>query len=549
MTTWISRRAPDDVATASAAVDPALPLAGLRLAVKDNIDVEGMATTAGCAAFAYSPERSAPVVERLVAAGAVVVGKTNMDQFATGLVGTRSPYGVVQNPLVPGYVSGGSSSGSAVAVATGEADIALGTDTAGSGRVPAAFCGVVGLKPTPGWLSNTGTIPACASFDCVSVFALDVGTAARAVEVAAGPDPSDPRSRSAPAQAPGSAAAPRTVQRLGVPGRAVIERWCHPAVVEAFAAAVRGAEDAGFSVREVDLAAYFEAGELLYGGALVAERYAAVGPFVDAHPGEVDPTVAAIIGAARELPAHRLARDLDVLAGLRRRAAAVWHEVDAVLLPTAPSHPTIAEVAADPVGVNASLGRFTTGCNMVGWCAASVPVAPRSDGLPFGVTVLGPAWSDRAVWHAAASLAGQAPPVLGVAPAEATGDARQVLLAVCGAHLEGQPLNGDLTSRGAVLVERTTTAPAYRMVLLDTTPPKPGLARVGSGGAAIEVEVWALDPGAFGTFVDAVPAPLAIGTVELASGATVNGFLCEPHAFDDGKDITAFGGWRAWLDR
>lgn len=565
MSTWISRRDPATAAAEQAAADPALALAGLRLAVKDNIDVAGLPTTAACPAYAYEPRESAPVVDRLRAAGAVVVGKANMDQFATGLVGTRSPYGVVANPVAPGHVSGGSSSGSAAAVAAGEADIALGTDTAGSGRVPAAFCGVVGLKPTRGWLSTRGVVPACRSFDCVSVFARDVSTAAAAVEAAAGPDPDDPWSRPLPPRG-------RPVRRVGVPPRRLLEEVCEPAVVAAFAALDLGA--LGAEVREVDLGAYLAAGELLYGGALVAERHAAVGAFVAAHPTDVDPVVGAIVTAAGGLSASALAADQACLAVLRRRAAAVWGAVDAVIVPTAPSHPTIEQVAADPVGVNATLGRFTTGCNLVDWCAAAVPAGSRADGLPFGVTVLGPAGADREIWAAAAAVAGQVPPRPETAapaggarpagpgssastPSEEGRPARapmpgrpagdEVHIAVCGAHLEGQPLNHLLTDRGARLVRRTATAAAYRMVALPTDPPKPGLVRVAGGGGAIDVEVWALDRSGFGTVVDEVPAPLAIGTVELADGSTVNGFLCESHAAEGAEDITAHGGWRRWL--
>jgi allophanate hydrolase len=543
VTTWISRADPAaiaDAVEAARAADPAGPLAGVRLAVKDNIDVAGLPTTAGCPAYAYEPERSATVVDRLVAAGAVVAGKTNLDQFATGLVGTRSPYGAVVNPLAPDHVPGGSSSGSAVAVATGEADIALGTDTAGSGRVPAAFCGVVGLKPTPGWLPDTGVIPACRSFDCVSVFARDVRSAATAVLVAAGPDGIDPR-----CHVPG-ATVHGPVQRVGVPSGAVLERWCGPEVVDAFAAATARLADLGLEVRCLDLGDYFRAGDLLYGGALVAERFAAVGAFVRAHRHDptaaIDPSVGAIIDAAGDLPAHRLAADLEALAGLRHRSAATWLDVDAVVVPTAPGHPTVAEVAADPIGANAALGRFTNGCNLLGWCAAAVPVAPRADGLPFGVSVLGPAWADRRTWDLAADLAGQD-------RAEPGRTAGHLLLAVCGAHLEGQPLHHQLTDRGAELVRRTTTAAAYRMACLDTHPPKPGLTRLAEGGHALEVEVYALSPAGLGTFVDQVPSPLTIGTVELADGSEVKGFLCEPHAADAAPDISRYGGWRAWLSR
>ncbi|MGQ0617680.1 MAG: allophanate hydrolase [Acidimicrobiia bacterium] len=534
MSVWITRRDQDLIDAEVRAADPALPLAGLRLAVKDNIDVAGLPTTAGCPSYRYEPTVSAPVVDRLVAAGAVVVGKTNLDQFATGLVGSRSPYGALESPVAPGHVSGGSSSGSAVAVATGAADIGLGTDTAGSGRVPAAFCAVVGLKPTPGWLSTRGVVPACPSFDCVSVFAGDVATAAAAIEAAAGFDAADPYSRPA-----GEPSGP--VARVGVPALSVLEKWCAPEVVDAFASV----DLEGFDVVEIELDAYLEAGELLYGGALVAERHASVGAFVEAHRDQVDPVVSAIIAAAGRLPAHLLARDLGRLAGLRRRAQAVWGTVDAVVVPTAPSHPTGAEVAADPVGANAALGRFTNGCNLLGWCAAAVPSGERADGLPFGVTVLGPAWADRAVWAAAAVIAGHEPPPPGPVAAGAAG----VRVAVCGAHLQGQPLNHQLTERGARLVARTTTSAVYRLVCLSTVPPKPGLTRVGpgAGGAAVEVEVWELGVAGFGAFVADVPAPLVIGTVELVDGSAVKGFLCEPHAATGAEDITRYGGWRRWL--
>jgi allophanate hydrolase len=533
VTVWIARRPAAEVAAEVAASSPDLPLAGLRLGVKDNIDVAGLPTTAGCPAFAYEPEASAPVVERLVAAGAVVAGKTNLDQFATGLVGTRTPYGALESPVAPGRVSGGSSSGSAVAVATGEVELALGTDTAGSGRVPAALCGIVGLKPTRGWVSTRGVVPASRSLDCVSVFATDVVGAARAVEEAAGFDPGDPWSRRPP---PGGA---RPVRRLGLPRPALLDAHCDPLSAAAF----RDLDLAGHEVVEVDLDPYLEAGDLLYGGAFVAERYAAVGAFIEAHPDDVDPVVGGIIRAAAAVPAHALAADFDRLAGLRRWAEGLWDLVDAVVLPTVPVHPTLAEVAADPLGPNSALGRFTNGTNLLDWCAAAVPAGIRQDGLPFGISVLGPAWTDRAVWAAAATLVGLPAPALHPSCVE-------IPLVVCGAHLEGQPLHHQLTDRGARLLARTATAPRYRMHVLATDPPKPGLVRVPPGqGASLEVEVWELDAAAFGTFVAAVPAPLTIGSVELADGAWAKGFLCEGHALAGTTDITHRGGWRAWLAR
>ncbi|MDY7103057.1 MAG: allophanate hydrolase [Actinomycetota bacterium] len=528
---FIHRCDPDAVAAELAASTG--PLAGLRLAVKDNTDVAGVPTTAGCPSFAYTPDTSATVIERLVDAGATVVGKTNLDQFATGLVGTRSPYGVVESPRAPGRVAGGSSSGSAAAVALGQADLAIGTDTAGSGRVPAAFCGVVGIKATRGWVPNTGTVPACASFDCTTIFAPSVGAAARAILVMAGPDAADPTSRARPLDGPHG-----PVRVVGVPGADVLAA-CDERTRLGFAGATARAQACGFTVAEVDLGAYLAAGELLYGGGFVAERHASVGAFIDAGAPDADPTVASIIGAAGRIPATRYAADRLRLATMTAEADRLWERVDAILTPTTPFHPTVADVAADPSGVNLALGRFTSGCNLVDWCAVALPGPDLDDGLPFGVQLLGPAWADQVLWQAAATLLDEEPPA---------GPDGLVRLAVAGAHLDGQPLNHQLTDRRAVLEARTTTAPAYRMVAIDGPVAKPGVYRVDPAeGEALEVEVWALDPAGFGTFVAEVPPPLAIGTVELADGSEVPGFVCEPRAIDGATDITRFGGWRGWL--
>ncbi|MEM9610508.1 MAG: allophanate hydrolase [Actinomycetota bacterium] len=525
MTIWIHR--PDEPLLGSGDG----PLVGVRVAAKDNVDVAGMPTTAACPSYSHDPTEHAPVIARLLEAGAAVVGKTNLDQFATGLVGTRSPYGAVSCPDAPELISGGSSSGSAAAVAAGEADIGIGTDTAGSGRVPAACCGVVGLKGTVGWVPNRGVVPACPSFDCTTVFARSIADGAAAMSAMAGFDEADPSSRRRPDDLTFG-----DVVRVGALDESALD-GCTAEVRGGYRAALAAAAAAGFELVTVDLSNYFEAGALLYGGAFVAERAASFGAHLATEPPDADATVTAIIGGAAGLSATDLARDTATLADLRARAAAVWADVDAVLTPTIPEQPTIAEVDDDPIGVNSRLGRFVTGCNLVDWCAIAVPF-PIGDGRPVGVQLLGPAWSDDVIWRAAARLLGEdAPPR----------SAPRIELAVLGAHLLGQPLHHQLSDRGASYVTTTTTAPAYRMYALDGTIAKPGLVRVSEGGGAVEVEVWSLCPAAFGSFVSEIPGPLGVGTLELADGTTVIGFLCESVAVDGALEITEHGGWRGWL--
>lgn len=524
---WISLRPQADAERDAAAIDAAvaagrrLPLAGTVFAVKGNIDVAGLPTTAGCPSYAYTPRADAPAVARLKAAGAVVLGTTNLDQFATGLVGTRSPYGAVRNAVDPHYVSGGSSSGSAVSVALGIADLALGTDTAGSGRVPAAFNGIVGLKPTIGLVPTEGVVPACASIDCVTVFARTVPEAERALSCMASPP-----GRRLPAleqRRPGP-------WRIAVPTPAQLGEldtgWA-----EAFRTTAAVLADGGAELLPIDLEPFTEAAAMLYDGAFVAERYTSVGTFIDEHRGspDLDPTVAAIITRARDIPAHRLYADHEKLAALRARALASLNDADALLLPTTPGHPTIAEVAADPLGANARLGRFTNSTNLFDLAAVAVP-AGEVNGLPFGVMLIGRAFTDERLARIATLLT--APPLR---------------LAVVGAHLSGQPLNGQLLALGARLVGTTTTADAYRLYALNTTPPKPGLVRAREGGHAIEAEVWQLPAEGLGALLASLPRPMALGTVELGDGSFVPGFLCEPEALDGAREITAYGGWRAAL--
>jgi allophanate hydrolase len=555
---WITLRERDDVLAEAASIDaaPPGPLSGRVIAVKDNIDVAGMPTTAACPAFGYAPEADAPAVAALRAAGAIVLGKTNLDQFATGLVGTRSPYGAVRDAARPQYVSGGSSSGSAVAVALGVVDAALGTDTAGSGRVPAAFQGLVGIKPTRGLVSTAGVVPACRTLDCVSVLTRDLALGQTVLWLMAAADPpaGDPALgiRAWPPGAP-LAAPPRP--RIAVPAAGSLTDLS-PAALAAFAAVVQALVAGGATVREIDLEPFMAAGRLLYEGAFVAERYAAVGPFVDAHRDDVDPTVGAIIHGAAEIPAARLVCDGEALELLRVAADAELSDADAVLVPTAPRQPTIAEVAADPIAVNAALGRYTTFANLLDLCAVALP-AGEADGGRFGVTLLGRAFDDRVVADIAARMLGEAHDAPTTARA-GTGP-RGIALLVVGAHRRGQPLNGQLTDAGARFVEVALTSPDYRMYALATDPPKPGLVRVGAGdgdggrvgpgGRSIEGELWELPAAAVGPFLAALPRPMMLGPVTLADGRSVVGFGCEAAAVDGAPDISDAGSWPAYLSR
>jgi allophanate hydrolase len=535
-----------------------LPLAGKTFAAKDNIDAAGLPTTAACPAYSYTPSADSPAVARLRDAGAVLLGKTNLDQFATGLVGTRSPYGAVRDVRRPDHVSGGSSSGSAVAVALGIADIALGTDTAGSGRVPAAFQGIVGVKPTRGLVPTTGVVPACRSLDCVSIFAPDLGLAELALAVIAGPDPSDPLSRTAPADIPlaptiagggakgtsdGRAPADGSGARVGSSSSDALGQLTDEARA-AFAAARDRLAAAGAQVVEVDIAPLLDAGTLLYGGAFVAERHAAVGAFVESHADEVDPTVREIVTAAASPTASQLFTDQERLDRLALATRALFADLDAILLPTTAGQPTIAAVEADPIGENAKLGAFTNCANLLDLCAVAIP-AGEADGGQFGVQIYAPAFHDAVAADIAALL--QPNPMTFVTQRVTKDMGLAIELFVAGAHLSGMPLNRQLTERGARLLGEARTAPRYRLFALDTTPPKPGVVRVEDGGASLPGEVWALSPAALGTFLAAIPQPMALGEVELKDGRRVVGFLCEPIALEGAEDITATGGWRAYL--
>ncbi|MFF7340184.1 allophanate hydrolase [Streptomyces sp. NPDC008163] len=539
---WITLRPEEEVLAEAAALDARLaageplPLAGVLVAVKDNIDVVDMPTTAGCPGFGYVPDASAPAVRRLVDAGALVLGKTNLDQFATGLVGTRSPYGPVRNALRPGKISGGSSSGSAVAVALGIADIGLGTDTAGSGRVPAALNGIVGIKPTLGLVPTTGVVPAARSYDAVTVFARTLTEAQTAMGFMTGPDRGDPRGRAWPDDV--RLAAPSR-PRIAVPRDEDLAPLS-PGGRAAFAAAVKQLEAAGAETEVVDVSPLLLAARLLYDGALVAERYAAVGEFIAEQPSAADPTVARIILDAAALPAHALASDQERLDRYRVHAYTLLSGYDALLLPTTTEHPDIAEVLAEPVVINSRMGTYTNFVNLLDMAAVAVP-AGEADGSPFGVSVVTRAFEDQPAIDIAALLTGEQ----AADPLPGTG----IDLAVFGAHLTGQPLNHQLTDSGARYAGEVTTAASYRLTALGTTPPKPGLVRVvPGGGGAVPGERWTLSPAALGRFLAALPAPLSLGRVELAGGSWVLGFQCDPDSAARGTDITEYGGWRAYLE-
>lgn len=552
---WIFLRPKDDVLADAEAVDAAvaagaeLPLAGLTAAVKNNVDVAGLPTTAACPAFATAPATAdAEVVARLRAAGAVIVGATNLDQFATGLVGTRSPHGAVRDSRRPEYVSGGSSAGSAVAVALGLVDVAVGTDTAGSGRVPAALQGIVGIKPTYGVVPTDGVVPACRSYDCVTVFARDLDTADAAMGVMAGGTGARPFPPDAPLAAP-------DVPKVAVPEdlSALSQPW-----QEAFAAACERLAAHGAVLVEIDVSAFLAAARLLYDGGLVAERHDAVGDFVDAHRAEVDPTVGTIISAAGDVSATALLRDRRRLGELTATAMAEFDGCDALLIPTTTEHPTIAEVAADPVGVNSRLGTFTNFCNLMDMCAVAVPsgtaghdqfgvtVVARSgaDAVAIDVARLVIATTESVALPGAASLQGRS--ILPPWPTRA--GVETALLMVVGAHLRGQPLAFQLEERGARWAGPAVTAPVYRLARLDTTPPKPGLVRVGAEeGSAIGGELWLVGTARLGDFLAMLPAPMMLGRVTLADGSEVVGFGCALDAWRAGEDITGFGDWPTYL--
>ncbi|MGD0332558.1 MAG: allophanate hydrolase [Xanthobacteraceae bacterium] len=534
--------------------DTTLPLYGIPVAVKDNIDVKGLPTTAACPAYSYRPNRDATCVARLREAGALVLGKTNLDQFATGLVGVRTPYGIGRNLFDEKLIPGGSSAGSALAVGAGFVPLALGTDTAGSGRVPAAFSNIVGLKPSCGVVSTAGVVPACRTLDCVSVLALTVDDAMTMLRVIAGPDQADPFSRLRPVHAIGPM--PDGL-KLGVPLPGQRLFFGDHASAAAYDAALARLSGLGAKIVEIDVEPFYATARLLYEGPWVAERYLAARALLASSPESLHPVTRQVILSG----AHGTAADAFAafyqLEELRRVRDHTFRSIDAMVLPTAPTIYAIDDVLADPIGLNSRLGTYTNFVNLLDMCGLAVPAAMRADGIPFGVTFLAPAGEDAALaavgreFHAATGLplgALQHPQPRLAKPLAVPAEG-EIPIAVVGAHLSGMPLNGELRAAGGRLIERTATAPHYRLyALAGTRPPKPGLLRVKNGaGAAIQVEVWALSEKAFGRFVAAVPSPLSIGTLELDGGRSVKGFLVEAEAVAGARDISSFGGWRAFM--
>ena len=543
-----------EAADLAAKGDTDLPLYGVPVAVKDNIDVAGLPTTAACPAFAYDAGKDATCVARLRRAGAIVIGKTNLDQFATGLVGVRSPYGTPRNLFDPALIPGGSSSGSAIAVGAGLVPLALGTDTAGSGRVPAGLSNIVGLKPSLGLVSTAGVVPACRTLDCVSVFALTVDDAFAALAAMAGPDPADPYARPRPLGAPGAVPAGL---RIGVPMPGQRLFFGDKVSAAAYEAALADLAGLGAAIVEIDIEPFYETARLLYDGPWVAERYISVRSLIASAPEAMHPVTRQIILGGAHPGAVDAFKAFYQLEELRRVRDHTFGEIDMLALPTVPTVYTVAQVLADPIGLNSRLGTYTNFVNLLDLCALAVPASMQA--TPFGITLLAQAGNDATlaslgrVFHAGTGLplgaTGTAQPAL--APLPLPAPSGEIGIAVVGAHLTGMPLNSELKSFGARFLERTTTTADYRLFLLSgTTPAKPGLLRVGvDAGVAVDVEIWTMPAEQFGRFVASIPAPLSIGTLTISDGRDVKGFLVEAEATRDARDISAFGGWRNFMEQ
>lgn len=542
-------------AAALGTYDPDKPLWGIPFAVKDNIDVAGIETTAGCPAYAYRPDSDAFVVGKLRAAGALMVGKTNLDQFATGLVGIRTPYGAPLNAIDPLIVPGGSSGGSAVVVGHGAVCFSLGTDTAGSGRVPAALNNIVGLKPSLGALSATGVVPACRTLDTVSIFALTVDDAHAAFTVAQGFDAADAYSKTFAAT---DLSAPAPKLRIGVPDAASIEFYGDGVQADAFQRDCQRLTEMGAIVENIDFTPLFQIADMLYQGAWVAERYTVIDALLTHDPDALFPVTREIIGEAQNMSAAQAFQGFYRLADLKRRAAPILSDLDMLCVPTIPRFYTVSDLAADPIGPNARLGRYTNFVNLLDMCGIVVPTAARCDGRPGSVTLLSTSGRDTDIAGIARQFEADCPRNLGATQhplpqptALAAARSSQIELAVCGAHMAGLPLNSELTDRGGQFVRSAATAPHYQFYALAGGPPaRPGLLRSkAANSAAIALEVWSLPKSALGDFMAGIPAPLGIGSIELSDGSWVKGFLCEAIGTDGADDITHLGDWRRYLNQ
>ncbi|VVO35718.1 Allophanate hydrolase [Pseudomonas fluorescens] len=523
-----------------------LPLYGVPFAIKDNIDLAGIPTTAACPAFAYVPERSATIVEQLLALGAVPLGKTNLDQFATGLNGSRSPYGACPNSVLPEYPSGGSSAGSSLAVALGVASFSLGTDTAGSGRVPAGLNNLVGMKATKGLISTAGVVPACRTQDCVTTFTATAREASQLLALTAKLDPRDEYSRSNPLWNDGSAfGAPRPF-RFGVPRAQDLEFFGCAEGPALFGDAIDELKRLGGEAVELDLTPFLEAARLLYEGPWVAERYSVAGELMEQNPEAVLPVIRAVLAKAPAVSGVQTFRAQYRLQALKALCDKALENLDCVITPTIGRPVTLAELEAEPVLRNSELGYYTNFMNLLDYAAIAVPSGFMGNGLPWGVTLFGRAFTDQYLLSVADGLQrqqGSATP----APINVARNDRARLV-VCGAHLDGLALNWQLKQRGARLVETTSSSSDYQLYALADGPPfRPGMVRVKDGGVSIAVEVWELPSSELGSFLTGIPAPLGLGKVQLADGRWESGFICEPYGLEGATDISHLGGWRAYL--
>ncbi len=529
------------------------PLFGIPYGVKDNIDVSGLATTAACPGFSYQPKENAPVISLLERAGAICLGKTNMDQFATGLVGVRSPYGECPNAVNPEYISGGSSSGSAVAVAMGHVAFSLGTDTAGSGRIPAALNGIVGFKPTRGLLSTRGVVPACRSLDCVSVFSINAGDSQRVFNVLRQPDDLDEFSIQTPPPLQNPGALPRAFN-IGVLRHDQYEFFGDSESARLYRESISRLRKLGANIVEIDYTPFLHAGELLYNGPWIVERFAGLKPFVQAHPEACLPIIRDIFSNSSDYSAQDVFQAMHRQRSLLCQLRPVWRTIRALMLPTSPTIYTRSEIRRDPIALNTNLGFYTRFVNLLDCSAIAVPAGRRANGLPWGISFVAERFAEHKILELASAFElpeDSHPVTASIAPNAAELNGRTVGLmdlAVVGAHLSGQPLNHQLTNLGAWLVRSDQTSPTYRLYLLTgVSPPKPGLVRVETDGVAIQLEIWRMPVEKMGQFLELVPPFLCIGNVELLSKSWVKGFLCEPAAIQNSRDISSYGGWRSYL--